>query len=465
MRSKSFCARMHRLASLVVAACLLQAPAGHADPVPPATELPQKLTLAEALRIFRTRGLDLLIADAAIRDAEGDVQIAGSLPNPTVSGSVGNAITYADTSYGRQDCLRSGASCTPWIFNVGINENAALVGWLSGKRALRLRVARNALAAAKLQRADAERTLGFEVRAAYLEVVQSVLGYAFAKEVAASNATTLAKFLARYGRGAISQGELQRMETQKLESEQQLDSADAARRQARVALAFLLGVRGAVPDFDVDTNVLDYSVPAALKDATEVELLRVAFAHRPDLIALGYSRASAEAQIKLTSRSRFPDLAIGVNYSWGGFGGLSTNGPVGPQVLTFGLSGALPIFYQLQGEQRQAQARYDTASLQQARMTAQVSNEVATAYAAFTAARRRVERMEGPRRPGGGLVESAKGAFEVTAYQYEKGAASLTDYLDALRTYVTIKMEYFENLTSYWTAAYRLDAAVGAAVP
>ena len=54
----------------------------HGDGViPPATELPQMLPIEDALRIFRTRGLDLLIADAATRNAEGAVKIAGAMYN------------------------------------------------------------------------------------------------------------------------------------------------------------------------------------------------------------------------------------------------------------------------------------------------------------------------------------------------------------------------------------------------
>jgi len=210
----------------------------------------------------------------------------------------------------------------------------------------------------------------------------------------------------------------------------------------------------------VDTKVLDYSVPGPLRDAQEAELLRSAFDHRPDLISVGYLRASSDAQFRLTQRMRFPDITLGVNYSFGGFGGLSTNGPVGPQILSFTLSVPIPVFNQLDGEVRQAQAQRDINTLQQAKTTAQVANDVSSAFSAFTAAKALVERMEGPRREGGGLLQSSKGAFEITAYQYDKGAASLTDYLDALRTYIATKTEYFGDLVNYWSAVYRLEAAV-----
>jgi cobalt-zinc-cadmium efflux system outer membrane protein len=446
--------------ALFVAATGLVAGVARADVVPPATEIPRQLTLDEALRIFRERGLQLLIADATTRSQEGVVLAQGAVPNPVLSTSAGNGLTYSNSGFSKSSCLASGAECSPWVFNVGISDSAAIEDSLSGKRDLRLKVARNALAAAKMSRVDAERTIAFQVKSAYAQVASAVLTYRFAKDVAASNVTVLQKFRDKFRTGAINDGDLARMETQKFESDQAVTSSLQTLRQARVALAFLLGVRGEVPDFDVDTKVLDYATPAGLRDVTDVGLLRKAFDHRPDLIALGYQMTSAQMQVALVKRQKFPDITVGANYAWGGFGGLATNGPIGPQTVTFSLSAPLPVFYQLQGEQRQAEALYDTNALQHAQQTAQVANDVASGFAAFVANRELVERMEGPRRPTGGLFADAKAAWEVTALQYEKGAASLTDYLLALQTYIATKVEYIGDLTNYWTAVYQLEEAV-----
>ncbi len=454
-----------RVLSILLSLALMLVWGGRAQAgvVPEATDVPKLLTLDEALRIFRTRGLDLLIADANMRNAEGAVKVAGAVPNPTFNASVGNAITYSNSQASQQNCLLNGSSCSPWAFSVGLSDSAALEDSLSGKRDLRMKVARNALAAAKLSRVDAERVLVFQVKATYAQVVQAVLAYEFAKEIQATNVTTLKKFQDRYATGAINEGDLQRIEVQKLESDQALDNALLNLRQARVALALLLGVRGVVPDFDVDTKVLDYSVPAPLRDASETGLLHTAFDRRPDLHAFGYQMLSSRAQIELVRRQRFPDITFGVTYSWGGFGGFSTNGPVGPQMLTFNFALPLPIFYQLSGELRQAEAALDTNALNHAKATAQVTSDVSSSMAAFVTARRLVERMEGPRRPDGGLIASAKGAFEVIARQYDRGApgVTVTDYLDALRTYINAKLEYFGDLATYWTAVYQLEQAVG----
>lgn len=431
-----------------------------ADIVPAAPELPERLSLEDALRMFETRGLDLLLGDAATRMAEGAAVIAGAVANPVVSASAGNAFTYSTSGFSRKNCLENGAECSPWSFNVGITDSAAIEDLLTGKRELRLKVARNALAASKMSRQDMERTIGFEVKSIYVQVATAFLALKFARDVAATQATTLRRFQDRYRAGAINEGDLQRMEVQKLEADQALDAAELALRAAQFDLAFLLGVRGVVPNFEVDTKVLAYAEPPALADVSAARLLRTAFDHRPDLMGLAYQRQQAQAQIELVERQKVPDITLGLNYAWGGFGGVSTNGPIQGPMLSFGLSAPLPVFYQLDGERRQAQAQYDTSALQQAKATAQVVNDVSTGYAAFVVAKKIVQRMEGPRRDGGGLLESSKGAFDMVAAQYEKGAASLTDYLDALRAYIATKNEYFAELANYWIAVFQLEAAV-----
>ncbi len=445
----------------VFGASLTVCRAARADALPSGTDLPEQLTLEDALRIFRSRGLDILIADAAVRSAEGGVTISGAIANPVLNANVGKSLTWAYTYASGHDCSAYGALCVPSGYGIGLSDSAALADWISGKRELRMNAARKALAAAKMSRVDAVRTLTFQVKAAYVQVAQAQLARDFTKSVAGTEAITLKKFRDRYHAGAINEGDLQRIEVAKLEADQALDAAGAVLEQARSALAFLLGVRGDAPDFEVDSKVLDYREPVGTVGAAPVDVLHTAFDHRPDLVAAGYLRAAAEAQIELVKRQKFPDVTLGINYAWGGFNGWSVDNSVVSPFLTFSISAPLPLFYQLQGEQRQAEAQRDTSVLQHAKTTAQVVTDVTTALSALSASRKLVQRMEGPRRDSGGLLESAKGAFDIVATQYEKGAATLTDYLDALRTYIATKNEYLGNLTSYWTAVYQLEAAVG----
>jgi outer membrane protein, heavy metal efflux system len=451
-----------RLAAVVVTlSALICERAARADVVPPGPDLPSVLTLEDALGIWQRHGFDVLLADAAVKTSAGGVLIAGAVANPVATTSFVDIFTYQLTKAGDFDCNSTGAVCSPWGFSFNLNDSAAIEDALSGKRALRLKVARNALAAAKMSRVDAMRTVGFQVKAAYVQVAGAQLAYRFAKQVALSQATTLKKFQDRYKAGAISEGDLQRIEVTKLEADQAETGAQAALRQARAALAFLLGVRGTAPEFDVDAKALDFAEPTRVRDVTGLMLVRRAFDSRPDLLAAAYARAAADAQLKLVRRQKFPDIKLGITYQWGGNGGWSVdNSPVTPQIV-LSLSAPIPAFYQLQGEERQAEAQRESATLQEAKATSQVASDIATAFAAYGASKKLVERMEGGRRANGGLLESAKGAFEIAALQYDRGAASLTEYLDALRTYTATKNEYFGDLASYWTSVFQLEAAVG----
>jgi cobalt-zinc-cadmium efflux system outer membrane protein len=453
--------RASRLAVVVIGAALLGALPARAELMPRGAELPPLLTLEDALRIWKQHGLDVPLAEAAVKASEGAVLVAGAVANPVFAASYSQIFTYQWTRASEFDCNYTGAVCPPWGYSFNLSDSAAIEDALSGKRELRLKAARNSLAATKMSGVDAIRTVGFQVKSAYVQVAGAQLTYHFAKDTARSEAVTLKKFQERYKLGAISEGDLERIEVAKLEADQAETSAEAALRQARAALAFVLGVRGAVPEFDVDTRTLDFAEPPKLRDATPLILVKTAVDSRPDLLSSAYALASADAQLRLVRRQRFPDITLGLNYQWGGAGGWSVdNAPVGPQIMLT-LSAPIPTFYQLQGEERQAESQRETATVQVAKSTAQVSGDVANGYAALDASKRLVERMEGWRRSDGGLLKSAEGAFHTVAVQYDKGAASLTEYLDALRTYIATKNEYFGDLTNYWTSVFQVEAAVG----
>jgi cobalt-zinc-cadmium efflux system outer membrane protein len=417
-----------------------------ADGIPQPVELPQALSLDQSLQILRSRSLDLLIAEAAVKNAEGDVGVASAVPNPAFNVGYGRVLNYDPAV-----ACGSAPGCSANQYTIGLSDQAAIEDSLSGKRDLRLKVARTALAAAKLSRNDALRNLEFQVKSAYANVAQAQRAVAFAKDVLATNVRTLQLFQIRLKSGAINEGDVARIETQKLESDQGVDQAMVTLRQARVALAFLLGVRGPTPEFRVDDKILDFTVPSALASAQADTLLRTAFEHRPDLLSLGYQRASAEAAITLARRQRFPDISISAQYTQTGNG----QSAIQPPTISFGLSAPIPLFYQQQGEVKKAEANFDTQSLQQAKTTAQVVSDVTTALSGFTGQRVLVERMEKQLRP------SAERAFSITRLQYEKGQASLMDLLDAQRTYIATNVEYLQDLSNYWTAVYQVEQAVG----
>jgi cobalt-zinc-cadmium efflux system outer membrane protein len=59
------------------------------------------------------------------------------------------------------------------------------------------------------------------------------------------------------------------------------------------------------------------------------------------------------------------------------------------------------------------------------------------------------------------LLTQAKKANDAVSFQYERGAASLLDVLDAQRTWIATRNEYVQNLNDYWNGLFSLEQAVG----
>ena len=413
---------------------------------PSPVELPAHLSLEQAMETFRTHGLDMLIADAAVLGAQGDLRAAGAIPNPQLSTNFGHVFNYSAANTARMPCV----GCSDVVVGGELSDQAALEDTLTGKRALRLRVARAALEVAQLGRRDAERVVGFQVKTQYVRVVAARSALEFARQVQASLRETVDLSRLRYPK-VINEGDLARVEVQQLEADQNVDQARQDLRTAQVGLAFLLGVRGAVPDFEVDRAVLHFRVPAPLQTATVDSLLRDAMIRRPDLQQSASAEERATAALALAKRQRIPDVSLDAAYLQTGTG----QDAIQPPTLTFGFTVGLPVFYQQQGEILRAEADRDAQVLQRSKLASQVSSDVETAFAAFATTRAVVERMEGS------LLERAGRARDITDLQYRAGAATLIDFLDAERTFIQTNTEYFDDLANYWTAVFQIEAAAG----
>src|SRR5208337_3760106 len=87
-----------------LAVCLVFGRPAGADVIPQPVELPLQLTLDQSVQILRSRSLDLLIAEASVRNAEGDVGVAGFVPNPALNVGYGRVLNYDPSTSGCTGC-------------------------------------------------------------------------------------------------------------------------------------------------------------------------------------------------------------------------------------------------------------------------------------------------------------------------------------------------------------------------
>src|SRR6266481_7805127 len=228
-----------------------------------------------------------------------------------------------------------------------------------------------------------------------------------------------------------------------------VDLAEQAVRAGRLQIAFLLGSREPAADFTVDPSLLDRPMPA---DAPPLDVLaREALERRPDLLAASAQESRAEAGLSLARRQRVPDIALSAQYQQEGSG----QNAIQPPTVALGIQIPVPLFYQQQGEIGRAQAEIRAQQATVEKLRAQALVAVQSARAAVDANRRLVDRMRAR------LLERARRTRDLVQIQYEKGAASLLELLDAQRVWAQTRAEYLKDLHDFWLAVFQLDAAVG----
>ena len=402
--------------------------------------LPSPLTLEAAERIFLDHGLDLLVADAQARGAEGDLRAAGAHPNP--GGSVGALYSFPLPPD------QGGGAPAVWGWTASLSDNAAIEDQLSGKRSLRIEAAAQALAAAKLSAKDLRRTELTQLRQSFAQLLMAAENVTLAQDVQASYAKTYGLNQIRYQKGDISEADLAKISTAKLEADQTVSQANQGLASAKAALAFLLGVRDAVASFEA-AGSLEYHPLAELASKGPNDLVTLGLERRPDYLAAVAMAKQDEALLSQAKRQILPDIAVTATY-------LTQYTPayvVTPPSLELGLSGNLPVLYQQQGEIERAESNLLAARATEAKARAVVVSDVAQAWAGYVSAREMVERMERD------LLKEAKLSRDLEQLMYTKGAASLLDFLDSERTYLATNLEYHQDLASYWSAVYALEEA------
>lgn len=401
-------------------------------------DLPAHLGPAEALRIFRDHGLDLILAEAATEGARGDTLLASAAPNPSFSGGVGKSFACN--------------GCSPVAWSAGVSDGSALFDSISGKRRLRMSAANLAFQAARQSEADARRMLEGMLRQSYVQTVAARQALATQREAQDTLGRLAELIRARFQHGSISEVEVLKIETEKLTADQDVERALRDLDVAKTQLAFLIGVRGRMPSFDVDPELPRYVIPAALQNATIESLLELARQQRPDLVGARMQRDRAEESVRSSQRLRFPDIELSAGVSGQG----AYQNAVNPPTFSFGLTLTPPVFNRFQGEIVKAKADLSSQKAQVAKTEAQVASDVQTAFTQLKSARGRLERAERE------LLEHAKRTRDLVQIQYQKGAASLLEYLDAQRILISTRLDYENDLSDYWQAVVLIGQAVGA---
>lgn len=309
------------------------------------------------------------------------------------------------------------------------------------KRGLRLESAQKATAIAISGQADLERNLLFNLRGAFVQVLQEKAILNLAKENLVYYDHVLDVNRERYKAGGIAQVDLKRLELQRVQYLSDLQTADVGLRTAKIQLLMLLNDQTPIEQFDV---VGPFDFAEQLPSINDVR--QAALDTRPDLRAAIQSIDKAKTDYRLATANGSTDPTIGVD--------VGRNPPI-DTYLGFNVSIPLRIFDRNQGEKRRTQLDIDRNDRLAAAAHAQVFNDVDSAYATVNSTIILLKPYKDQ------YLEEASSVRDTISFSYQHGAASLLDFLNAQADYRAVQVNYLNLVASYLDAANQLNLAVG----
>lgn len=314
------------------------------------------------------------------------------------------------------------------------------------KRNLRFEAAKQGTAVGLAQNADSERTLLFNLRTAFVSVVQAKA----VLQLAHDNLDYYDKLLKisrdRYEAGDIAQIDLDRLELQRLQYESDLQTALVNLRTNKINLLALLDERRPVDSFDVQ-GPFDFSEDLLALD----EYRKDALDARPDLRAALLSVKQAQTNYELAAADGSTDPTIGVWFTHNG----SFNNPDALNTLGASVSIPLRVFDRNQGEKLRTKIDINRNEKLRQGVETQVYADVDSAYATLSSNLTLLRPYKQK------YLAQAVRVRNTILFSYQHGGASLLDFFNAESDYRTVQLSYVNLVGSYLTAAAQLNQAVG----
>jgi cobalt-zinc-cadmium efflux system outer membrane protein len=386
------------------------------------------LTWEEAKRAFQSSNPNLRAGQIGIGESRAQELTAFLRPNPDLTVLVDQLNPFTSNPY------QPFANTLPLLSISYLHER-------EHKRELRRESAQDGTAIAISQLADQERKLLFDLRSAFVQVLQQNAVLTLARENLEYYDRLLDVSRNRLKAGDIAQVDLDRLELQRVQFESDLQIALVNLRTAKIQLLALLDDRTPVEQLNV-TGRFDFAeIPTSLE-----EYRQTALATRPDLRAAMQAVDKAKTDYRLALANGSADPIFGLD--------MARNPPI---EAFFGVSVTIPmrIFDRNQGEKTRTQLDIGRQQRLVDAARAQVFSDLDSAYATLQTnlALLRPYRAR--------YLQQAARVRETISISYRHGGASLLDFLQAQQDYRGIQLSYLNLVGSYLIAANQLNLAVG----
>jgi cobalt-zinc-cadmium efflux system outer membrane protein len=314
------------------------------------------------------------------------------------------------------------------------------------KRELRRDQAKESTAITETTYLDQERGLEFNLRSAFVQVLQAKAFFQNAQENLAYWDRELGVNRTRYQAGDLAQVDLNRLELQRVQFESDFETALVNLRTAKIQILMLLNDRTPIEQFDV-TGPYEFS--EELRPLQDYRT--IALEARPDLKVAMQNVELARVTHNLAVANGSTDPTFSAWYSWNP----SFSNPYADQTVGGSVSIPLRIFDRNQGEKARTQVDIGRNERLRDAAEAQVFNDVDSAYWTL------IQNVN--------LLEPYKSKYlplsldvrDKMSFAFQNGGASLLDFLDAEKAYRDTRLAYLNLIGSYLSAAAQMNMAAG----
>jgi len=357
-------------------------------------------------------------------------------PNPDIGGTIDqiNPFTKQPPPSGGSDAYRPFAYAFPYGSISYLHER-------EHKRELRRDQAKESTAVAESTYLDQERGLVFNLRSAFVQLLQAKAVLQNAKDNLEYWDRELDVNRARLKAGDLAQVDLDRLELQRVQFESDFETAMVNLRTAKIQLLMLLNDRTPIERFDI-SGPFDFTDELRPLE----EFRNVALETRPDLKAAAQNVELAKTTHQLAVANGSTDPTFSLDFA--------RNPPI---PVYFGVSVSIPlrIFDRNQGEKARTQIDIGRNERLRDAAEAQVFSDVDSAYWTL------VQNVNLLRPYKAKYMKLALDTRDRVSFSYRNGGASLLDYLDAEKSYRDTRLAYLNLIGSYLTAAAQMNMAVG----
>ena len=389
----------------------------------------QVLTWSQTKDQFRANNPTLLAGQVTIEESRADEITAHLRPNPNINLGWDQFRPFNGNPY-----RPISQSYLLWSVDY-LHER-------EHKRELRLASAQKATAISISAQSDLERTLMFNLRDAFVRVMQAKAVRGVAQENLDYYDKEIAISRDRFKAGDISQVDFQRVKLQRVQFASDLETSEVNLRTAKIDLLTLLRDSVPVDQFDI-SEPFDFDDSVSTPDA----LRTLAINSRPDVQQAERSldKAKIDHQLAIANGSADPTFTVDASHQ-------------PPPLNTYvgaSISFPLRIFDRNQGEK--LATSLDIGRNEKLRDAARLTavHDVDSAYATLESALKLLRPYKSE------YLEEAQKIRSAVSFAYLHGGASLLDFLDAQKEYRDTELSYLNLVGAYLSAANQLNLAVG----